>query len=380
MTQDRMKIEPIKMTVGEISKNYTDDQEGGVTGLEGKLNIRPPYQREFVYNEKQRTAVMRTVLDGYPLNVMYWAVNEDGTYEVMDGQQRTISLCQYVDGEYAIDIDGHPRYFHNLPKTTQEKILDYELMVYACDGDDEERLAWFEIINIAGLKLTRQERRNAIYTGPWLANAKSIFSRPTGAAQGLGGRYVTARVNRQELLETALNWKSGGKISEYMSEHQHDPSAAELWLYFQAVIAWVQATFTTHRAEMKSVNWGELYNRYKDETYDPAELEAETKRLRIDDEVQSNSGIYPYLLTGDEKYLNLRAFTPAQKIAAYEKQDGRCARGTHCSTPGNDDGQKVFSIEEMEGDHITPWSQGGKTDVANLQMLCLRCNREKGSK
>lgn len=372
-----MKIELKKVTVGGVAENYLDNDEDGVVGYGGKLNIRPKYQREFVYDAKQRDAVVETVRKGFPLNVMYWAVNEDGTYEVLDGQQRTISFCQYVAGHFSISIDGHPMAMHNLTQPQRDQILNYELMVYVCEGNEQDKLDWFKTINIAGAELTPQELRNAVYTGPWLTHAKSIFSKTSGAAYGLSNKYVTGTPIRQELLEKALKWKSDGKIEQYMSDHQHDQNANELWTYFQNVIWWVQQTFTTYRKEMKGVEWGPLYDRYKVQPFDTDALERRTAELMQDPDVTKHKGIYAYLLTADERHLSIRQFDDRDKRAAYERQNRRCANGTRCRTPGNDDGQHVFEIGEMEGDHIKPWSKGGKTIAENCQMLCLPCNRDK---
>jgi hypothetical protein len=372
-----VKIELNRITVREVAANYRDNDEDGVVGYDGKLNIRPKFQREFVYDTKQRDAVVETIRKGFPLNVMYWAVNEDGTYEVLDGQQRTISFCQYAAGDFSINIDGRPMAMHNLTQPQKDQILNYELMVYVCEGNEQDKLDWFKTINIAGEKLTPQELRNAVYTGPWLTHGKSIFSKTNGPAYGLSSKYVTGSPIRQELLETALHWKSGGKIEQYMSDHQHDQNANELWTYFQNVIWWVQQTFTTYRKEMKGVEWGPLYDRYKDQQFDTNELERRTAELMQDHDVTKPKGIYNYLLTGDERHLSIRQFDDRDKRAAYERQNRKCANGTRCRTPRNDDGQRVFEINDMEGDHIKPWSKGGKTTAENCQMLCIPCNRHK---
>ena len=182
-----MKIQLKQITVRDLVKDYEDDAENGVRTYGGLLDVRPPYQREFVYKDKQRDAVIETVKQGFPLNVMYWAKREDGTFEVIDGQQRTISLCQYVTGDFAYMM----RYFHNLQDDEQQQILDYELMVYVCEGTDSEKLKWFETINIAGEKLTQQELRNAVYHGSWLADAKRYFSKNGCAAYQIGQDYVS---------------------------------------------------------------------------------------------------------------------------------------------------------------------------------------------
>lgn len=376
-----MKIELRRVTIREVATNYRDSAEEGVVGYDGRLDIRPKYQREFVYKDKQRDAVLATIRRGFPLNVMYWAVRGDGTYEVLDGQQRTISFCQYVAGDFSLDVDGHPMYMHNLTQPQRDQILDYALMVYVCEGDDTEKLDWFRTINIAGERLTAQELRNAVYTGPWLTHAKSIFSKTNGPAYGLSNKYVAAATNRQELLETALDWRSGGRIEQYMADHQHDPNANELWTYFQNVIRWVAQTFTVHRAkEMKGVAWGPLYDRHKDRLFDTADLERRTAALMADPDVSNKRGVYAYLLTGDERALHIRDFDDRDRRAAYERQQGRCASGTRCRTPGNGDGQRVFEIGAMQADHITPWSKGGRTSAENCQMLCAPCNRDKSDR
>jgi hypothetical protein len=359
-----MKIELNEIFIRDLIKDYVDNQEEGVFGYGGKLNIRPKYQREFVYKDKQRDAVIETVQKNFPLNVMYWVKNENN-FEVLDGQQRTISICQYVNGDYSINS----RAWHNLTKDEQEQILNYKLMIYFCEGTDSEKLAWFRIINIAGEKLTDQELRNAVYTGTWLTDAKRYFSKSGCAAYGLANNYVNGSAIRQDYLETALSWISEGHIEDYMSKNQHEPNANELWLYFQNVINWVKVVFPNYRKEMKGIEWGIFYNKYKSKKFNSTELEKQIIKLIDDDDVTNNKGIYPYLLTGDEKYLSIRLFTDKEKRKAYENQKGICLK---C--------KKHFEIEEMDGDHITPWVEGGKTLPDNLQMLCKECNRRKGKK
>ena len=360
-----MKIELKKIKVRELTNGFEDNDENGVVGYGGKLDIRPPYQREFIYKDKQRDAVVDTITRNFPLNVMYWAVREDGNFEVIDGQQRTLSVCQYVNGDFSVDGLA----FHNLTKDKKEQILNYELTIYFCSGTDSEKLEWFKIINIAGERLTDQELRNAVYSGSWVSDAKRYFSKNGCAAYGIGSDYLNGSPIRQEYLETAIKWISNGKIEDYMSKHQHDQNASALWRYFQDVITWVSTTFTKKRKFMKGVEWGTLYNTYKDEKYNTKEIEEETERLILDDDVTKKSGIYPYILTRNEKYLSIRAFSDATKQKIFEKQKGVCVV---C--------KEKFEIEEMEADHITPWHEGGKTTDKNCQMLCKECNRRKSGK
>ena len=364
-----MEIELKKVKIRELVEGYINNDEEGVVGYNGKLNVRPKYQREFIYKDKQRDEVINTVRKNFPLNVMYWCKNDKGNFELLDGQQRTISICEYVEGNFSIDGKS----FHNLTTDQQEQILNYDLMIYFCEGKDSEKLAWFEIINIATVELTKQELRNAMYTGDWLTDAKRHFSKNGCPAYKIANEYLNGTAIRQEYLETALRWicdrDNIKEIKDYMSKNQQSSNANELWLYFQSVINWVKAIFPNYRKEMKGIEWGYLYNKYKDDTLDTKKLEEETIRLMQDDDVTNKKGIYEYLLSKNEKFLNIRAFTDSQKRQAYEKQQGICPV---C--------KKHFDIKEMEGDHITPWCEGGKTNIENCQMLCKECNRRKSDK
>jgi hypothetical protein len=357
-----MNIDLKKITIKEVSNGYINNDEEGVVGYGGKLNIRPKYQREFVYKDKQRDAVIETINKEFPLNVMYWVKNEDDTYEVLDGQQRTISICEYVTGSFSLNS----MYFHNLTDVEQNKILNYELMIYFCEGNNKEKLDWFKTINIAGEKLTNQELRNAIYTGTWLTDAKKYFSKTACPAYKIGSDYMTGSPIRQDYLETVISWISNDTIEQYMAANQHKPNANEIWLYFQSVISWIKVVFPKYRKEMKGVEFGFIYNKFKDQEFDSKKLEEEITKLMKDEDVTKKSGIYEYVLTRNEKHLSLRNFTDNQKREAYERQNGICVK---CNTH--------FELNEMEADHITPWHRGGKTISENCQMLCKHDNRIK---
>ncbi|MBQ7119906.1 MAG: DUF262 domain-containing protein [Oscillospiraceae bacterium] len=369
-----MEIRLAEITVREIANGYLDSAENGVVAYGGKLNVRPAFQREFVYKDKQRDAVIETIQKGFPLNVMYWVESSDGSFELLDGQQRTISFCQYVSGEYSV---GHKK-FGNLTEAEKEQILNYKLMIYICRGNDREKLDWFKIINIAGEKLTNQELRNAIYTGKWLSNAKQYFSKNACPAYQIASKYLRGTAIRQDYLETALKWiseRDGGEIEDYMSEHQQDTNASELWLYFQSVISWVQTVFPKYRKEMQGLEWGILYNKYGKNPQDPTALESRIYELMQDDDITKRSGIYEYLLSGEEKHLNIRSFTDNEKRKMYEKQKGICP---HCKKEKRE--KMHWELEEMEADHITPWCEGGKTEISNGQLLCREHNRRKSNK
>lgn len=375
-----MLIDERHITIEELVKDYTDDGDGGVVGYDHRLVIRPAFQREFVYKDKQRDAVIDTVRKGYPLNVMYWSKTGDDNYEVLDGQQRTISVAQYVNGDFPIKVNGNDKFFHNLTDTERRQILDYELTIYVCDGTEEEKLEWFKIINIAGEVLTAQELLNATYTGTWLADAKMYFSRRNCVAGQMADGYIKGNPIRQDYLEKALSWianrdgLASGQL--YMAMHQHDADANDLWLYFQTVINWAQRLFPKRKGITDCQDWGILYNKYGQKQYNSNTLAEDIKNLLMDDDVTKKAGVIPYVLSDrtrhDEKRLSIRAFTDAQKHRAYERQGHKCPC---CQEQGI---ETEYAFEDMQGDHIIPWCRGGRTVDDNLQMLCRKCNNDKG--
>ena len=385
-----MLITETKIKVSDLCENYSDNGDGGVYAYNGRTCVRPAYQREFVYKDKQRDAVIETVRNGYPLNVMYWSKVADDKYEVLDGQQRTISLCQYLNGDFAVKVNGNDKFFHNLTDTEKQNINDYELTVYICDGTEEEKLEWFKVVNIAGEVLTNQELLNATYAGPWLSDAKNFFSKRNCVAGQFADGYIKGNPIRQDYLEKALSWiadrdglESGAK---YMAIHQHDADANDLWVYFQEVIGWAKRLFPVKRKGITdSQDWGLLYNRYHGNQYNSNTLEADIKKLLMDDDVTKNAGIIPYVLSDrtkhNEKHLSIRAFTESQKRRAYERQTAQAKEQgvSNCPFCAKNGLDTIYEYEKMQGDHIVPWSKGGHTVDGNLQMLCQRCNNDKSA-
>ena len=365
-----MNIKLHEILIKDLYENFIDKGENGVYGYDDKLSIREPYQREFVYDNREQAAVIDSVMHDFPIGVMYWMVKPDGTYGVLDGQQRTLSICHFLDGDFSIEIDGTPRFFDNLAAEKKNQLLNYKLLVYFCDGTEDERLAWFRTINIAGKELTQQELRNAAYVGPWIMSAKKTFSKTACYAYNLGANYLKGSCIRQDYLEKVLFWAASSEdksIEEYMAEHQNDADATPLKDYFTDIIDWVESLFD-YDSSMKGVEWGLLYNKYHNKKYDATALKKRVKELQDDDEITKASGIYEYLLAGerDEKLLSLRVFPLGDKKRQYAKQGGICPV---CG--------KKFELDEMHADHIIPWSQGGKTVPDNLQMLCSHCNLMK---
>ena len=375
----------MKVKVRDLIKGYSDesDNEGAVVGFDGKLNIRPAYQREFVYPDKRAIAVIETILDGCPLNNMYWAKSDDGMYEVVDGQQRTISIAHYVvDRNYSVEVDGKIKFFDNLSQEIKDKILDYELNVYLIEGTNDEKLKWFNKINISGMELTKQELRNSVYTGAWLSDAKKFFSKTKCNASKIAYGYWKMKDgwNRQRGLEIALSWAADNEgygsddvgIEKYMAKHQHDKDASELINFFKTVMDWVKKTFPITYKEMETIypnDWYEMYKNHHNEVLDPIKLNDEVKRLLDDDDVEKKQGIWPYVLDHNEYHLHIRAFSDKIKNAVYREQKGICA------ITG-----KWYPIEEMHADHIIPWSKGGATVKENCQMIHKKANLVKSDK
>ena len=376
-----MEIDLKEISIRELAKDYEDLDDDGVTAYGGKLTIRPPYQREFIYGDKERDAVMHTILRAsptpnkhFPINVMYWAVNDDEQYEVIDGQQRIISICQFINLEYSIKHRGKVRLFSDLPKEDQEYVYEYPLMVYFCDGNEDEKMEWFELINIAGKPLTKQELRNATYHGEFVTEAKRHFSRPREAMAYYGKDYIGGNAKRQEVLETVLRWKVGKeeRIDQFMSKNRKSAKAAKkLYKEVLPVIDWAKETFPGKRPEMKKVNWWDLHAKYKHMEFDKDELKKQIDELMSLDTITHKQGIYPYVLGGqkDDTLLHIRSFKDEDKNKKFDEQGGRCAL---CN--------KEIERGQATGDHITPWKEKGPSTYSNLQILCFKCNLKKSSK
>ena len=378
-----MKTKAIKVTIRDLIDGYKDDSDkgGAVVGYSGRLNVRPAYQREFIYEKaEEKEAVIHSVANGFPLNVMYWADDGAGNFEILDGQQRTLCICKFCADEFSSKAFSANDYifYNSLPKDEKEKFLNYELMVYHCLGNDSDKLKWFETINIAGKQLNEQERLNAVYSCAWTTDARKHFSNQNAVAVEYKDKYLSESITRQECLAKAIKWASGdGDVAKYMSERKKnkEKSAQALWEHFESIFEWVEKVFPEHRKDMKGLDWGRLYSEHKHEKFDSGKLAARAKKLRANPDVKQ-SGVYEYLLTGDASHINVRSFDKKLKERMYKKQQGKCAFAKKgCVHP-----KKKWQPEEMEADHIKPWREGGPTNEDNCQMLCKQCNREKGAR
>ena len=381
-----------EITISDLYKNYEDNGENGVFAYNGYLEVRPAYQREFIYDDAKQKKVIDSIINNYPINVFYWGeADKQGYYDLIDGQQRTLSICKFIHGDYSVNYNGSDYTFASLPFEVRKIIQEYKLKIYRCSGTEKEKLTWFETINIASEALTKQELRNAVYTGSWLSSAKQYFSKTNCPATQLGKGFIkTKDANRQLILERVLQWASnaeGKTIEEYMSEHRNDKDASELWDYFVSIIDWVKRNFGTNIRGMDKVQWGNLYNKYSKEhdvdnknrilciinhkmgLYSLNAFLDEIESLQDDEEVTSKSGIFEYILSGDDRKLSIRAFPDSIKKKVYRLQGGVCK---HC-------GEK-FDYDDMVADHIIPWSKGGHTTEGNCQMLCVKCNAKKLNK
>ena len=387
-----MEIKKVAITIKDLCEGYVNesetDIEQGVYAYGGKLCVRPAFQRSFVYDKKQENAVIDTALKGFPLNIMYWVDNGNGTYDCLDGQQRTISLCNFVDGISSFNapwFNGNKKnYIHTIKRIDPdlyERFMNYELEVYICKGTKAEQMEWFRTINIAGEELYPQELRNASYVSKWLTDAKRYFSKAIGSstakcpAERLGGQYTNKNANRQEILAQVISWRIGSAedadICQYMEDHIYDEDASDLWNYFNDVINWITEIFPgVYDKGMASVNWGILYNDYCEEDLDPDDICAKfdeliefkaTKELDV-----SVAKIVEYCITRDDKLLKHRQFSEAQRSTLYNRQKGICP----------DCGQHYLKAD-MHAHHIVPWYNGGITDLTNGVMLCKNCHTNR---
>lgn len=390
-----MKTELKTYTIKELTQGFTYNEleEKGVYGLNGKLVIQPEYQRGYLYAEKGRDKkVIESILHEYPLGLIYFVVgkNEHGEdlLEVLDGQQRITSIGRFVIGRFAVIVDGQEQTFSSLPQDKKDLIMDTELLVYVCEGTETEIKQWFETINTAGIELNDQELRNAVYSGSFITHAKEIFSRSNDVRQQKWGSYVKGDPKRQEVLETALKWiayHNNTTIDRYLSEHRHDENAEALLVYFETVINWVASRFPGKaRPQMRGLDWGYFYEKYKDQPYDVEETKKRLDDLFGDPNVKKKRNIYEFLLEKEQKpqLLDIRFFEESTKQQAYNLQTKQALNDgvsncPYCVQEGRDNKTKIYDRKHMEADHVTAWSKGGASTLENCQILCIAHNRMK---
>ena len=382
----------IDITVADICNGFVYNQfEGkGLFGLGGKLTIQPEYQRNYLYADgggKREAAVVESLLNAYPLGLIYFNKVGEDKFEVLDGQQRITSIGRFVTNKFAIMDNSNPKNFDSLPIDQQAKIRNSKLLIYECEGTESEIKQWFETINIAGVPLNSQELLNAIYSGPFVTLAKAEFSNSNNANIQKWNAYVKGSANRQEFLERALDWVSEGDIGGYMSTHRNDNNINELKQYFNSVIDWVSTVFVDVITEMRGLEWGSLYAEHHGKSYDPKKMSDEMKRLAAGDYVENRKGICEFLLGGsvDTKLLNVRVFDTQVKRVAYAKQkqaaEGKVESNCPlCSIGHGANKSRIYKFEEMDADHVSAWSKGGESSAKNCQMLCITHNRAKGNR
>ncbi len=368
---------------------YNELEGKGLFGLSGKLTIQPEYQRNYIYADgKKDVAVIESILKGYPIGVLYFNKIDDDKYEVLDGQQRITSIGRFIKGKFAVkDVNGHEQYYSGMSEEQRKLILDKELLIYICEGEEQEMMKWFETINIAGVPLKLQEIRNAVYHGPFVNKAKEIFSNSQDANVQKWSTYIAGEVKRQDFLETALDWVSNGNIEAYMSNHRNDDNIDELKTHFDKVIDWVSYTFTDVHSEMRGLEWDRLYKEYGSSSYDPKKIASKVKELYTSYEVRRKKGIFEYILSGmdDPSLLEIRIFEPSTIKTAYAQQTAKAeeegvSNCPICASGSNNNKDRIYKLSEMDADHVTAWSNGGVTDISNCEMLCSTHNRAKGNR
>lgn len=381
----------IDLTVEKVCEGFVyNEYEGkGLFGLAGKLVIQPEYQRNYIYADgKKDVAVIQSLLKGYPIGLIYFTKVAEDKFEILDGQQRITSIGRFLTMKFPISDDrGIQRYFRGLPEDLQRKILDTKLTIYECSGTESEIKEWFRTINIAGVPLNDQELLNAIFSGPFVTLAKAEFSNSQNANIQKWSAYIGGDVKRQDFLRTALMWVSKGNIDDYMGRHRYDTDINELKTYFNSVIDWVSSVFLDVKPQMRGLNWGELYERFHANAYDPNDVHEKVSKLFADFSVGNPKGIFEYILGGcaDTKLLEIRVFDDRTKQVVYERQTAEAKEKGISNCPlcalGRDSNQRrIYKLKEMDADHVTAWSRGGATDIGNCTMLCATHNRAKGNK
>lgn len=370
---------------------YNELEGKGLFGLAGRLTIQPEYQRAFIYaKENREVPVIESILKIYPLGLIYFNKVNEENLEVLDGQQRITSIGRFLTDKFAIkDENGLEQNFSGLAKDKQEIILNTTLLVYECEGTESEIKAWFKVINVKGVPLNDQELLNAVYSGPFVTRGKEEFSNSQNSNIQKWSNYIVGSAHRQDFWERALEWVSKGKgnTDGYMSKHRFDKDINEVKTYFNTVLDWVSTVFTDVENEMRGIEWGRLYEQFHKSSYDPKRVSGRVQALYTDPFVSSKKGIFEFVLGGesDTKLLEVRVFNQATKLTAYKKQiEEAKAKGVSncpiCAVGNEVNKAKIWNIDDMDADHISAWSKGGKSNAENCEVLCKSHNRAKGNK
>ncbi len=388
-----MKTEFKHYTVEQILQGFVyNELEGkGLFGLGGRLVIQPEYQRFYIYGDGKRdVAVIESILKEYPLGLIYFNVNKD-SLEVLDGQQRITSLGRFFTGKFAIKFNGQEQTYGSLPQELKDLIRNTKLDVYECAGTESEIKEWFKTINTEGVPLNNQELLNAIYSGPFVTEAKSEFSRSSNSNIQKWSAYIKGDPKRQEFLAVALDWVASSRsttIDGYLAEHRESNDISEIKAYFTSVIDWIGSVFPgSPMKEMRGLPWGRLYETYAGTAYNSQEISQAIESLFSDPAVTNSRGIYEYVLSGkvNTQLLDVRIFSEDVKRAAFKKQTEN-AKGKEvsncplCAVGNNSNKTRIYSRDEMDADHVTAWSKGGESSITNCEMLCINHNRAKGNK
>lgn len=381
------------ITVKDICEGFVyNELEGkGLFGLAGKLTIQPEYQRNYIYASdggKREVAVIESLLKDYPIGLIYFNKVSENNLEVLDGQQRITSVGRFVTDKFAIkDENGMEQYFGGMAEDKKAKILGTKLLIYECEGTESQIKEWFRTINIAGIPLNNQELLNAVYSGPFVTLGKAEFSNSQNANIQKWSAYILGSANRQDFMEQALDWVSKGNIGDYMSSHRFDKNITDLKKYFGSVIDWVSSVFVDVESEMQGLEWGRLYEAYHKKSYNPKKASEEVQKLYGDPYVKNRKGIFEFILGGstDTKLLDVRVFDDATKKSVYKEQTTKAEKKKesncpHCAIGHHASKEKIWSLNDMDADHVAAWSKGGATSVKNCQMLCKTHNRAKGNR
>lgn len=385
----------ISKTVGELLDGfyYNETENKGVYGLNGKLIIQPDYQRNYIYAGGRDVAVIESIFKNCPINSIHFNVlhNSDKDYDLLDGQQRLTSIGRFISNKFHVNIDKNICYWDNLSEEQKNHLKKFVIGIYVHDGDASYIKYNFKRINEEGTPVNDQEELNCVYSGYFVNQLRQEFSNATCVRIKVYEKYMKGSFLRQDFLKSALDWVSssqGKTIEEYMSQNQFESQAADHTIsYVNSVISWIDNCFTSHYKEMKSLPWGKLYEKYKNNYYDSEKINLRVNQLYLDPFVKNKKGIFEFVLNGeqDTNLLDIRLFDEGTKHLVYKKQtENAVSKNTSncplCASGENVNKTRIYQLHEMEADHVKAWSKGGSTTEENCEMLCKDHNRSKGNK
>jgi 5-methylcytosine-specific restriction endonuclease McrA len=357
--------------------------------VSGKIISDIELQRAIVYDVAKQQLVIDSIYHGIPLPAFYLWENENGILEVLDGKQRIEAITKFKQND--IKYDGHTwKEYGGDPNSDLQFIVDNtELTIITCSGTEEKKREIFKRINTLGVPLSRYEVLNGLYHGEYLEGLDYYMRNNADARKVLPPASIDRGDNKYKLLEYIYYIRYNSlfpkkdELDEYVKLRKDETFNSEVDK-IKPYISFVRNVFhdkskipalLRFKLSVKYLKDRSIWLQHKDAIWKECDefIKSEGYKMSVtkDDDIETmilgivnNRRVDPKRrFTQDDKLHLLSEMTP-DADGLYE-----CAI---C--------HQHFAPNELEVDHKTPWSLGGRTVLSNAQLLCSACNSRKSNR